>query len=346
MLLCAVLLGGCSAVKLGYNQAPTLAWWWLDGYMDFSDEQSPPVKEAIGQWFAWHRATQLPDYANLLAAVQLQVMQPASAAQICRWNDDLRLRLGAAIDHGVPLAAALLPRLGPAQLAHLEKQYKKSNREFQEEFLQVQPDERRKASVKRIVDRAETLYGRLDDTQRQLIVAGAAASPFDPAQWFVERQALQAEVLQTLERLTAGGPARSDAASNLAALQALGQRMQRAPPGPYRSYQQRLTEYNCALFAQVHNSTSAAQRQAARDKLKGWEIDVRTLAAQRPAPASDPATLRPQQLGGAAFPPPTDQSTWSLMPATGDGLAQPSSASKALSPSVSAMPVGLKLTKG
>lgn len=299
VLLCAALLGGCSAVKLGYNQAPTLAWWWLDGYMDFSDEQSPPVKDAIGQWLAWHRATQLPDYANLLAVAQVQVMQPASAAQICRWNEDLRLRLGAAVGHGVPLAAALLPSLGPEQVAHLEKQYKKSNREFQEEFLQVQPEERRKASVKRIIDRAETLYGRLDETQRQLIVAGAAASPYDPAQWFVERQALQAEVLQTLERLTAGGPARADTASNLAALQALAQRMQRAPPGPYRNYQQRLTEYNCAFAAQVHNSTSVAQRQAARDKLKGWEVDLRTLAAQQPAPATNPATLRPQQLGAA-----------------------------------------------
>ena len=345
VLLGCLLLGGCSAVKLGYNQAPTLAWWWLDGYVDFSDEQSPQVKDAIGQWFAWHRATQLPDYANLLAAAQVQVMQPATPAQVCRWNVDLRERIGTAVAYGVPLAAEVLPKLGPQQLAHLEKRYRKANLEFQEDFLQVEPEERRKATVQRIVDRAELLYGRLDEPQRQLIVAGAVASPFDPSYWFAERQALQAEVLQTLQRLTAGGPARADPASNLAGLQALSLRMLRSTNVAYRSYQQRLTEYNCAFAAQVHNSTSVAQRQHAREKLRSWEIDLRALAAQRPAPAVDPAKVRAQQFGAIGAPPP-DQAGWIGMPATGVGLSQPSSASKALSPSASARPLAFSSAKG
>jgi len=284
-----VLLGGCSAVRIGYNQAPTLAWWWLDGYMDFDAEQSPKVKEALNQWFAWHRTTQLPDYANLLAAAQLQVLQPATPQQVCRWADDLRARLAAAFAQGVPMAAELLPALRPEQLAHLEGRYRKSNRDFEDDFLQQEADERLKAAVKRTVDRAELLYGRLDERQRQVISAGVAASPFDPAAWFVERQEVQGETLQTLSRLTAGGPARADRDSNLAGLQALAARLQRAPPGPYRSYQQRLTEYNCAFIAQLHNSTTPAQRQTARNKLRGWEEDLRALAAQKATPRSDAA---------------------------------------------------------
>jgi hypothetical protein len=284
-LLALLALGGCSAVRIGYNQAPALAGWWLDGYMDFDAEQSPKVKQALEQWFAWHRATQLPDYADLLAAAQVQVLQPATPAQVCRWSDDLRARMAAAFAQGVPLAAELLPVLKPAQLAQLERKYRKSNQEFEEDFLQQQPDERLQASIKRTIDRVEMLYGRIDDRQRQLIAAGVAASPFDAAVWYAERKAVQAETLQTLARLTAGGPARADRDSNLAGLQALAARVQRTVPGPYRSYQQRLTEYNCAFIAQLHNSTTTAQRQAARNKLKGWEEDLRTLAAQKPARA-------------------------------------------------------------
>ncbi len=345
MLLCAALLGGCSAVKVGYNQAPTLVWWWLDGYMDFSDEQAVAVKGAIGQWFDWHRATQLPDYADLLAEAQVQVMLPASAAQVCRWSDALRTRIDVALAHGVPLAAAALSRLQPEQLAHLAKRYKKANLDFQEEFLQAEPQERRKASVKRIIDRAEMLYGRLDERQRELIAAGAAGSPFDPAAWFAERQAVQAATLQTLARLSAGATGRADAPSDLAGLQALVQRVTRAPPGPYRDYQQRLVEYNCLFAAQVHNSTNVAQRQAARDKLKDWEDDLRALAAQRPAPAGDPAKARTQQMKAISAPR-RDQPAWSGMPTVGTGLAQASSASKALSPSASATPVAFKSAKG
>ena len=287
-LLALLLLGGCSAVRVGYNQAPTLAWWWLDGYMDFDATQAPKVKDTLAQWFAWHRSTQLPDYADLLAAAQQQVMQPATPAQVCRWNDDLRVRLNAAFAQGVPLAADLLLLLKPAQLAQLERRYRKSNLEFEEDFLQ-QPDERQKAAIKRTVDRAEMLYGRLDDNQRRLIAAGVAASPFDPAAWYAERQALQSQTLQTLARLTAGGPARADRESNLAGLKALADRVLRAPPGPYRDYQQRLTDYNCEFIARLHNSTTPKQRLAARDRLHGWEEDLRVLAAQKPdaAPRSD-----------------------------------------------------------
>ena len=289
-LLVLMLLGGCSAVRIGYNQAPTLAWWWFDGYMDFDAEQSPKVKDALNQWFAWHRATQLPDYANLLAAAQVQVLQPATPQQVCRWSDDVRLRLAAAFAQGIPLAVDLLPGLKPEQLAHLERRYRKSNRDFEEAFLQQDSNDRLDAAVKRTIDRAEMLYGRLDERQRQLVAAGVAASPFDAEVWFAERQAVQGETLQTLSRLSAGGPARADRESNLAGLQALAARVQRATPGPYRSYQQRLTEYNCAFIAQLHNSTTPAQRQTARNKLKGWEEDLRALAAQK-APARSDAAL-------------------------------------------------------
>jgi hypothetical protein len=279
-LLGLLFLSGCSAVRVGYSQAPTLAWWWLDGYMDFNAEQEARVKEALNQWFAWHRTTQLPDYANLLAAAQVQVMQPATPAQVCRWADDLRARIAVAFAQGVPMAADLLPSLKAEQLAHLERKYRKSNQEFEEDFLQPQAEERLKASVKRGIDRTEMLYGRLDERQRQLIAAGVAASPFDAAAWFAERQRVQIETLQTLARLSAGGAARADRDSNLAGLQALAVRVQRAQDGDYRAYQQRLSEYNCAFFAQVHNSTTLAQRQTARAKLKAWEDDLRALVAQ------------------------------------------------------------------
>ena len=137
-------MAGCSAVRIGYNQAPTLAWWWLDGYMDFDADQAPKVKDALNQWFAWHRATQLPDYADLLAAAQAQVLRPATAQQVCSWAEDLRSRLGAAFAQGVPLAADLLPALKPEQLAHLERRYRKSNHDFEDEYLQQ--DSRRTAA--------------------------------------------------------------------------------------------------------------------------------------------------------------------------------------------------------
>jgi hypothetical protein len=341
-------LQGCSAVRIGYNQAPTLAWWWVDSYMDFNTEQAPRVKDALNQWFAWHRKTQLPEYARLLATAQVQVLQPATPEQVCRWSDELRGLIGRAIDHGVPLAADALWGLTAEQLAHLERKYQKSNQGFTEDFLQAKGDERLKASLRRTVERAEMIYGRLDEPQRQLLAEGVAASPFDPALWYAERQAVQRATLQTLTRLAGtADPARAEREARLADLQALATRLLRTPSGPYRAYQQRLTEYNCVLLAQLHNSTTPAQREAARGKLRAWEEDFRALAAQGPGPAAETARPRVPQLGALSGP--QAQPMWSLMlelltaPA---GLAQVSSSSKALSPFASVTPLALSASKG
>ena len=34
---CALLLQGCSAVKLAYNQAPQLVYWRLNNYFNLTD---------------------------------------------------------------------------------------------------------------------------------------------------------------------------------------------------------------------------------------------------------------------------------------------------------------------
>ena len=85
--LAALLLAGCgSFLRLGYGQGPHLAYWWADGYLDLDGEQSLRLREALDDWFDWHRRTQLPDYAALLARAQREVMQPSSPQAMCAWR--------------------------------------------------------------------------------------------------------------------------------------------------------------------------------------------------------------------------------------------------------------------
>jgi hypothetical protein len=276
-----VLMAGCSAVRLGYSNGPTLAWWWLDGYVDFSREQSSRAKQAIDRWFEWHRSTQLTGYANLLATAQTEVLEPTTAAKACRWQRLGRDALEPALERALQEAADLVPGLGEAQWQHLEVRFAKSNAELRKDFLQPDADERTKASVKRVLERAEMLYGDFDTAQRKAVAAGVVASPFDPQAWVTERERRQRETVQTLRRL---GAQRADRDTILAALRVLADRAERSPDPTYRAYQLRLADYNCAFAAQVHNATTPAQRQAARERLKGWEDDLRSLAAGLPQP--------------------------------------------------------------
>ena len=275
---CVVLLAGCSALRLAYNQAPELAYWWLDGYLDIQERQAPMVRAALDEWFAWHRATQLPDYAAQLAQARAQVQADVTPDQVCRWWDTLRQRTATAFDHGVPALAEVVMTLDPKQVQHIERRYQKADEDFKADFLQATRDERLQSSVKRTVSRAETLYGRLDDGQREFVARTLAASPFDAQAWLAERQARQREIVQTLRMLIAE---RADAARVQAALRVFAAHAAQSPRAGYRDHYQRLSDYNCQFVAQLHNTTSAEQRRRAAERLKGWEDDLRALAAPR-----------------------------------------------------------------
>jgi Family of unknown function (DUF6279) len=268
------LLAGCNALRLGYSNGPQLAWWWIDGYFDFSREQAPKVKRGIEQWFEWHRSTQLADYAALLEKAAVQVTEPTTAAAVCQWQNLVGERLGPAADKAATLAAELLPALAEPQIKHLEQRYTRINAERREEFLQPKPADRMKASMERAIKRIEMVYGRLEDAQKKVISAGLAVSPFDAEAWLADNERRQRDVLATLRRLVAEQP---DADARLAALRKLIDRLDDPPTDAAREQQTRLRDFNCAFAAQIHNATTPAQRVAARDNIRGWEADVRSL---------------------------------------------------------------------
>lgn len=259
-------------LRLGYNQGPELIYWWLDGYADFDDAQSPRVREALAEAFRWHRREQLPGIAEQIVQLQREVMLPTDAPAVCRWNDAVYGRMGAIHAQVLPAALELAAGFSPAQLKNLERQQAKKNAEFRDKHLQRDADERRQAQLKRTVERAESLYGRIDAPQRERIAQALQASPYNAEAWMADRQARQQLVVQTVRRLSTRT---IDAEAARAALLPLAN--QDAVRPEQRDDTRRLRQYNCQLMADVHNATTTAQRQTAQERLRGWERDVRAL---------------------------------------------------------------------
>lgn len=276
------LLAGCSAIRVAYDTGPTLAWWWLDGYADFSGEPANRAKDGIRQWFSWHRSTQLADYAQRLARVRSRIGDSVTPAQVCGWWDEARNTLEPAIDRALLTGAPLVPTLTDAQLRHLEQRYAKNLDDMRRDFLQPDPADRAAAALKRTVERVESIYGSLDEAQLKVVADGLKASPFDPEAWWRERQARQRDTVQTLRRLVAD---KADNDRVVATLRALAERTERSPDPGYRAYQLKLREFNCTFGARIHNAAGPRTRQAAADRLAGWEADLRALALASAAAA-------------------------------------------------------------
>lgn len=271
-----VLLSGCSTLRLAYDNGPLLAWWWVDGYADFTGAEATRVKDGIRQWFGWHRKAQLPALADGLSAARNSFAQSVTPAQVCRTWADGRKLLEPSLQQALQQAASWVPGLTEAQFSQLERKYADNLSEMQRDFLQPEAEVRRQAALERTRKRVEEFYGRLDDAQMQVIVDGLKTSPFDPDAWLAERQRRQRDTLQTLRTLVAE---RAGPEAVKTALRGLVERAERSPEAAYRDYQQRLAEYNCAFAARLHNAMGPRQLQALQNRLKGWEDDLRALVA-------------------------------------------------------------------
>ena len=276
MLAATLLLSGCGvALRLGYNQGPSLAFRWLDGYAEFDDAQSLRVRGALDEWFAWHRRTQLPDYVELLARARAELPGPATAERMCAWSGDLRARFDTAIEHALPAMAEVVPTLSAQQIASIEKRYATKNEEYRGEFLQRDPARRGKAQTEREIERAEDFYGRLDAAQRAFVAKATAESPWDGEMAYAERLRRQNDLLTVVRRLSATRAAPAEAETEI---RAWLKRAVRSPNETYWRYSTRLVEYNCVYAADLHNLTTPEQRQKAVKKIKGYEDELRALA--------------------------------------------------------------------
>jgi hypothetical protein len=268
------LLGACSAIKIAYNQAPDLAYWWLDGYVDFNDQQSPVVREQLAALMAWHRQSELPKVATLLQKSQNLMANNVSPAQACDMFNDITALVDTVIDKALPGVAELAPTITAQQLTVMQKKQQKSIAEFTKDYISASPAERSAKRLKDAVSRSERFYGKLEAAQIAVIERTIQTSTFDAALSLKERVQRQKDGIELMRTLASTKPASPAVQTSL---RSYITRSINSPDPAYRAYAQTMVREGCESFAAVHASTTPAQRANAVQVLKGYEVDVRAL---------------------------------------------------------------------
>ncbi|MFN3440070.1 MAG: DUF6279 family lipoprotein [Acidovorax sp.] len=274
---CSLLLQGCSAVKLAYNQVSHLAYWQLNSYLDLSETQTARVRDELGDLHQWHRDTMLPRHAELLQKVQQQLPSAIAPDQACRTYDALRIQIDKVITQAEPKLVWLASQLTDAQISNLQKKQADSNADWKKEWVDVAPDKLREQRFKQLSSRAETFYGNLEEPQKAALRTFIAQSSFDPQRTYVERLRRQKDLVQVLQKI-AEDRTNTDQARTL--LRGYLDRFNTSPDAAHQRYAQTLVEEGCEGFSQVHNAMTAAQRLKAVQSVKGYEQDFLLLAGR------------------------------------------------------------------
>jgi hypothetical protein len=277
VLLMALLLSACGLVRTGYDQLDTISYWWLNRYLDFNDVQAREVKADLKAWHAWHRSTQLPAYADILAELQLMAKNDVSPAAACDVIAKTRDRFETLLFQTAPQAASLALSLDPANMKRLRKKMADEDKQWREKWLDIAPEKLAEDRLDEWSDRSEFFYGRLNTAQKQAIRDAIARSALDPKISWMLRQKRQEDILATLEKIRKSKPSPLMAEAEIRAL------IERSlhPEDPVGAEMRRnLLNEACANAAAMHHLATPAQRKRAQEKLAGLEQDFRKLAAR------------------------------------------------------------------
>ena len=274
----SVILTGCSAVRLGYNNLPDIASWWLDSYIDFSDTQGPQAKAALQKLQTWHRKEELPAIAELLVQAQTLAPQNITPEQACKIWEGAQVRIESFIQESSRLAAPVVSQLSAKQLKHLEKEWATRNEDWKKQWLQGTTDSRIKKRVDLAAERFNSFYGDLNLEQRQVLKQQFLQSTWSPEASYQRRLKRQQEQLIALQAMSSEITKPAMPLPQVEkALQSLILQSVRPKDAGELSKQLQLEQQACQNLAQIHNTMSPAQRLKAQRKLKDYETDVREL---------------------------------------------------------------------
>jgi hypothetical protein len=250
VLLLGVLLQGCSATRLAYNNADVFLRWQANNYFDFEGEASEELDQRIAALLRWHRAEALPRYAAFAEQVAQRLERGGLRREDLDWGyDAFRVQVGEALGAASAEAAPLLDRLSVAQIDHLERRLADDNRKFAKEQLQGTVDERRKRRLKRNLERLEEWFGSLSEPQAERVRRYSDSAPLAGELRDRDRRRRQAEFVSLL---------RARAAKERLAAWAKAWEADREPA--YARAQQATREHFYALLLDLDRTLSREQR--------------------------------------------------------------------------------------
>lgn len=279
VLACALLsLASCSTLQVGYDNADTVAVWWLDRYLELTPAQKPVLKQQAGKLLHWHRQTQLPHYVEFLRQVQGQLRGKVTRSDLEADADRMEHFAQDVLLQALPELTDLALQLNDAQLAHLAKRFNSQNEEYRKEFILDPPSRRERRHVKRMLKRAHEWMGSFSPEQEEKIRMLVKAMPKNNQLWLDERIARQQLVLSTLRQIQHDQPSHEVAMESLRKLiLALFERSQQQPR---KAYFDAWHDSTILLIEASIKGATPAQKAFATKRLQGWIDDCNRLMAR------------------------------------------------------------------
>jgi len=274
----ALLLTSCSSLRLGYNNADTLLVYGLDFYLELNDKQIRLAQERILALLAWHRQTQLPQYAQLLQRAQGTFSGEVSADDLLALRSEIDRQLLVLAERAAPDIAALALTLTPEQIDHSERYLTEQAAKAQRELAPLTAPQLQEQREERQIQRAQWWFGELTKSQLATLRAAVADRTLAQDSWREERERRQREFVVLLRQIQREQPPPETAARQLRDY--LAQLI--APVDAARAHRARAYRASeASLHASLIAGASIKQRSMLLRRLRDYAEDIAALSVQQ-----------------------------------------------------------------
>jgi hypothetical protein len=191
----ALLSSGCSTVRFAYENADSYLRWKAGTYVDLQGDDADELDDRIDEFHAWHRKNALPKYSQLAQEAARRFGDGLSRPDLDWGYDAVRGQARESLRKAAELAAPMLDRMTPAQVAQIERRLADENRQFHRDYLRGSERDRRRKRAKIVVDRLEDWVGKLSQAQVERVREYAERMQLIDELRDRDRRRLQGEVL-------------------------------------------------------------------------------------------------------------------------------------------------------
>jgi hypothetical protein len=272
----ALALSSCAALNVGtFNVAYEHCDWLLQRmashYVDFDAEQSQMVRTGFGKLHAWHRAQELPVYAELMETAATRMEHGLRREDVVWMVRAVNERWQVMSQRLAGEATPVLVSLTPAQLVQMERKLADDNAKFAK--TQASADVRKADRLRAdwLSDQIARWTGELTPAQKERVELAVKQSEDFPPLRLAERRRRQAHFLQ-LVRNTRDPHALGAALNDMLIAPREG------ADETYRRSVARYEEQLISMLLDVDRSLSAQQRATAASRMRRYAQNFRTLA--------------------------------------------------------------------
>ena len=271
------LLTACSRVQFVYNQLDWLLPYYLETYIDLSDEQGAYLEQQVGALLTWHCSTQVTAYADLLREANTDFqrgrMSPErlenySARVESYWRQLMR--------QASPTIVGLLLEASDEQLEEFFDEFERRNDKWLAEFREKSDRELHEDYERLMTKALERWFGPLSPTQQQAVMEWRERVVPLAEEGFKMRQRWQARLSELLSQ-------REDVSAFQAGITELLVNPEVVRPPVYQArleYNHRTTIY---LVHEVGTELTGTQRRHLAHQTSSIARDLDQLACEQQA---------------------------------------------------------------